>query len=40
MSWFLRSKKNIEHSQQIDMPDGLFVKCPSCSEMIYRKQFE
>jgi acetyl-CoA carboxylase carboxyl transferase subunit beta len=40
MSWFLRSKKNIEHSQQIDMPDGLFVKCPSCGEMIYRKQFE
>lgn len=40
MSWFLRSKKNIEHSPQRDMPDGLFVKCPSCNEMIYRKQFE
>lgn len=22
------------------MPDGLFVKCPSCNDMIYRKQFE
>jgi acetyl-CoA carboxylase carboxyl transferase subunit beta len=40
MSWFLRSKKNIEQSEQRDMPDGLFVKCPSCNEMIYRKQFE
>ena len=40
MSWFLRSKKNIEQTEQRDMPDGLFVKCPSCNEMIYRKQFE
>ena len=40
MSWFLRSKKNIEQSEQRDMPDGLFVKCPSCNDMIYRKQFE
>jgi len=40
MSWFLRSKKNIEQTEQRDMPDGLFVKCPSCNDMIYRKQFE
>ena len=40
MSWFLRSKKNIEQTEQSDMPDGLFVKCPSCNDMIYRKQFE
>jgi acetyl-CoA carboxylase carboxyl transferase subunit beta len=36
----LRSKKNIEQTEQRDMPDGLFVKCPSCNDMIYRKQFE
>jgi acetyl-CoA carboxylase carboxyl transferase subunit beta len=40
MSWFLRSKKNIEQTEQRDIPDGLFVKCPSCNDMIYRKQFE
>lgn len=40
MAWFLRSKKNIEESQQREMPDGLFTKCPSCSEVIYKRQFE
>jgi acetyl-CoA carboxylase carboxyl transferase subunit beta len=40
MSRFLRSKKNIEQTEQRDIPDGLFVKCPSCNDMIYRKQFE
>jgi acetyl-CoA carboxylase carboxyl transferase subunit beta len=40
MAWFLRSKKNIEDSQQREMPDGLFTKCPTCSEVIYKRQFE
>ncbi len=40
MAWFLRSKKNIEDSQQREMPDGLFTKCPTCGEVIYKRQFE
>jgi len=40
MAWFLRSKKNIEDSQQREMPDGLFTKCPTCEEIIYKRQFE
>ncbi|MBS1538583.1 MAG: acetyl-CoA carboxylase carboxyltransferase subunit beta [Bacteroidetes bacterium] len=40
MAWFLRSKKNIEDSQQREMPDGLFTKCPTCDEVIYKRQFE
>jgi acetyl-CoA carboxylase carboxyl transferase subunit beta len=40
MAWFLRSKKNIESTEQREMPDGLFTKCPSCNELIYKKQFE
>ena len=40
MAWFLRSQKNIEDSQQREMPDGLFTKCPTCSEVIYKRQFE
>ncbi|MBI3259143.1 MAG: acetyl-CoA carboxylase carboxyltransferase subunit beta [Ignavibacteriae bacterium] len=40
MAWFLRSQKNIEDSQQREMPDGLFTKCPTCGEVIYKRQFE
>lgn len=40
MAWFNRSKKNIEDSVQRDMPDGLWTKCPSCGEIIYKKQLE
>jgi len=43
MSWFLRSKKNISDDSEFEIretPDGLWTKCPSCSEVIYKKQFE
>ncbi len=40
MAWFVRSNKNIEKSQQRDMPDGLWTKCPSCSEIIYKTELE
>jgi acetyl-CoA carboxylase carboxyl transferase subunit beta len=40
MSWFVRNKKNIEESRPAYMPDGLWTKCPSCSEVIYKKQLE
>ncbi len=40
MAWFIRSKQNIEETQPAYMPDGLWTKCPSCSEMIYKKQLE
>ncbi len=40
MAWFLRSKKNIEDNIQREIPDNLFTKCPSCSEIIYKRQFE
>lgn len=40
MAWFQRSKKNIDATVQREMPDGLWTKCPSCSEMIYKRQLE
>lgn len=43
MSWFTRSKKNIDIDTRRDndaVPDGSWVKCPDCSEPIYRKQLE
>lgn len=41
MAWFTRSKENISpDSQKKDLPNGLWEKCPSCSEIIHKKQLE
>ncbi len=40
MSWFIRSQKNIKDKEQKEMPDGLWTKCPKCSEVIFKKQLE
>jgi len=41
MAWFKRSKENISpDSQRKDLPDGLWEKCPSCGEIIHKKQLE
>jgi len=40
MAWFTRQKTNIETDNQREMPDGLWTKCTSCSEIIYKKQLE
>ncbi len=41
MSWFTRlieSPKNILKSDASGTPEGLWVKCPSCSEALYNKE--
>lgn len=41
MPWFKRSKQNIaEDTQQKELPAGLWEKCPSCGEIIHKKQLE
>lgn len=40
MSWFLRSKANITEETQKAMPDGLWTKCPTCSEIMYKTDME
>jgi acetyl-CoA carboxylase carboxyl transferase subunit beta len=41
MPWFKRSKQNISpDSQKKDLPDGMWEKCPSCNEIIHKKQLE
>ncbi len=41
MVWFKRSKHNISpDSKKLDMPDGQWIKCESCSEIIHNKQLE
>jgi len=40
MAWFQRSKSNIDEVQPREMPDGLWTKCPSCGEIIYKTELE
>ena len=41
MPWFKRSKQNIDpETQKKELPDGLWEKCPSCGEIIHKKQME
>ena len=40
MAWFVRSQKNIAGGSPAYMPDGLWTKCPSCNQMLYKKQLE
>ncbi|MCB0726977.1 MAG: acetyl-CoA carboxylase carboxyltransferase subunit beta [Ignavibacteriae bacterium] len=41
MAWFKRSKDNIDIStQKKDVKDGTWIKCPECSEMMHKKQWE
>lgn len=41
MAWFKRTKSNIEsNTTKKELPDGMWVKCDSCSEIIHKKQLE
>ena len=41
MAWFKRSKENIATAtQKTDVPDGTWIKCPECGEMMHKKQWE
>lgn len=41
MGWFKRSKQNISpDSVKSDIPDGQWIKCEGCSEIIHIKQLE
>ena len=39
MAWFKKSRKPIEApaDKSSKIPEGLWVKCPSCSQVIYNK---
>ncbi len=42
MSWFQRQKKGIltNLSEQNDVPEGQWIKCPNCSEILNRRELE
>ncbi|MBN2070514.1 MAG: acetyl-CoA carboxylase carboxyltransferase subunit beta [Candidatus Krumholzibacteriota bacterium] len=38
MNWLTRARKGIKTWGKKDVPDGLWEKCPSCGEILYRKE--
>jgi acetyl-CoA carboxylase carboxyl transferase subunit beta len=40
MDWFKRKKEVLKPVDKKDIPDGLWVKCDSCGEIIYKKELE
>jgi len=40
MSWFQRKNKKVQNGEKKSPPDGLWDKCPSCNEILYRPEIE
>ena len=40
MAWFRRKDKKINSPEKKEIPDGLWEKCPSCEEVLYRPEVD
>lgn len=40
MDWFKRKKETLKPTQKTELPDGLWIKCDHCGEIIYKKELE
>jgi len=40
MSWLNRVRNALPFGEKRDTPDNLWIKCPSCSEMLFTKEYE
>jgi acetyl-CoA carboxylase carboxyl transferase subunit beta len=40
MSWLNRVRNSLPFAQKRETPDNLWIKCPSCSEMLFTKEYE
>ena len=40
MAWFKRKDKKLKDPEKKTIPDGLWDKCPSCNEIIYKPELE
>jgi len=40
MEWFQRVKRGLKIQKKKDIPDGLWIKCESCGEIIYKSELE
>jgi acetyl-CoA carboxylase carboxyl transferase subunit beta len=40
MDWFKRKKEVLKTVERKEIPDGLWIKCEECGEIIYKKELE
>jgi len=40
MDWFKRTKESLKPSQKKELPDGLWIKCENCNEIVFTKELE
>jgi acetyl-CoA carboxylase carboxyl transferase subunit beta len=40
MEWFKKAKEGLVPQRTKELPDGLWVKCDACGEIIYRKELD
>ncbi len=40
MDWFKRVSPGLELQTKRELPDGLWIKCDSCGEILYKKELE
>lgn len=40
MTWFKRDKSGLISQKKKELPDGLWLKCDSCNELVYKKELD
>ncbi len=40
MEWFRRVKRELKIQRKKEIPDGLWIKCDHCGEIVYKKELE
>ncbi len=40
MAWFKRTKEGIQSNTKKDIPEGLWIKCDGCSDIIYKPEID
>jgi acetyl-CoA carboxylase carboxyl transferase subunit beta len=40
MEWFKRAKKGLTSKERAQVPDGLWIKCENCGEIIFRRELQ
>ena len=40
MEWFKRVKQNLTPQAKKEMPDGVWIKCDNCGEILYQKELK
>ncbi len=40
MAWFKRDQSGLITQKKRELPDGLWLKCDSCNEMLYQKELD